>query len=180
MAPDSALRAVLAFPMFDVVDRQWLESIRAKHDPEAKRIAAHFTLVFPAILPLRDTEAQIARVAQSTQPFRFVLRRAAVVPDHLGTSGHIFLLPDDGRDALSGLHDRLNQGVPQPQWKRGTPFTPHVTVAAATTLEPLHAIAGDLNGKGLNIRGSVSSIVLVEVTMAEIKQVAQFPLGSVV
>ena len=180
MAPDSALRAVVAFPMFDVADRQWIDSIRAKHDPEAKRIAAHFTLVFPAILPLRDTEAHVARVAQSTEPLRFVLRRAAVVPDHVGTSGHIFLLPEDGRDALAGLHDRLNQGVPQPQWKRGVSFTPHVTVAAAKTLEPLHTLAGDLNAKGLNIRGSVSTIVLVEVTMAEIRQVAHFALGSVV
>lgn len=178
MSPDSALRAVVAFPMFDVVDRQWIESIRAKHDPEAKRIAAHFTLVFPAMLPLRDTEAHITRVAQSTEPLRFVLRRAAVVPDHIGTSGHVFLLPEDGRDALAGLHDRLNQGVPQPQWKRGASFTPHVTVAAAKTLESLHALAGDLNAKGMNIRGSVSAIVLVEVTMAEIRQVAHFALGS--
>ena len=180
MAPVSALRAVVAFPAFEAADRQFVESIRAKHDPEAKRIAPHFTLVFPAILPLRDTEAHIARVAQSTQPLRFVLRRAAVVPDHIGTAGHIFLLPEDGRDALAGLHDRLNEGMPRPQSKRGVPFTPHVTVAAANTLEPLHALAGDLNAKGMNIRGSVSAIVLVEVTMTEIRQVAHFALGSVV
>jgi 2'-5' RNA ligase len=179
MAADSAVRAVVAFPTFEVADRQWVESIRAKHDPEAKRIAAHFTLVFPAILPLRETEAHVAHVAQSVQPMRFVLRRAAVVPDHLGTSGHIFLLPDDGRDALVGLHDRLNQGVPQPPWKRGMSFTPHVTVAAGT-LESLHALAGDLNAQGLSIRGSVSAVVLVDVTMAEIRQVAHFALGSVV
>ena len=179
MAADSAVRAVVAFPAFEAADRQWVESIRAKHDPEAKRIAAHFTLVFPAILPLRETEAHVAHVAQSVQPMRFALRRAAVVPDHLGTSGHVFLLPDDGRDALVGLHDRLNQGVPQPPWKRGMPFTPHVTVAAGT-LEQLHALAGDLNSHGLNIRGSVSAVVLVDVTMAEIRQVAHFALGSVV
>ena len=176
---DSTVRAVVAFPTFEVADRQWIESIRAKHDPEAKRIAAHFTLIFPAILPLRETEAHVARVAQSMEPMRFVLRRAAVVPDHLGTAGHVFLLPDDGRDALVGLHDRLNQGVPQPHWKRGVSFTPHVTVAAGT-LEPLHALAGDLNAKGLTIRGSVSAVVLVDVTMAEIRQIGHFALGSVV
>ena len=53
MDTDSAVRAVVAFPLLDADDRQWIESIRAKHDPEAKRIAAHFTLVFPAVLPLR-------------------------------------------------------------------------------------------------------------------------------
>ena len=40
MTADSAVRAVVAFPTFEVADRQWVESIRAKHDPEAKRIAA--------------------------------------------------------------------------------------------------------------------------------------------
>ena len=177
MNTDSTIRAVVAFPTFEVADRQWIESIRAKHDPEAKRIPAHFTLIFPAILPLRETEAHVARVTQSMEPMRFVLRRAAVVPDHVGTAGHVFLLPDDGRDALVGLHDRLNQGVPH--WKRGVSFTPHVTVAAGT-LDSLHALAGDLNANGLSIRGSVSAVVLVEVTMAEIRQIAQFALGSVV
>ena len=100
MNTDSAVRAVVAFPLFDADDRQWIESIRAKHDPEAKRIAAHFTLVFPAVLPLRATEAHVARVAQSTEPIKFVLRRAAVVPDARGAGGHVFLLPEEGRDAL--------------------------------------------------------------------------------
>jgi hypothetical protein len=55
MNTDGTVRAVVAFPTFEAADRQWIESIRAKHDPEAKRIAAHFTLIFPAILR-RETE----------------------------------------------------------------------------------------------------------------------------
>jgi 2'-5' RNA ligase len=179
MNTDSAVRAVVAFPLLDADDRQWIESIRAKHDPEAKRIAAHFTLVFPAVLPLRTTEAHVARVAGLTEPIRFVLRRAAVVPDAHGSGGHIFLLPEDGRDALSGLHERLCQDLVQPHWRKGASFMPHVTVAAEATSSPLYSLAGDLNARGLGIRGSISEIVLVDVTPAEIRQVAHFPLGSV-
>ena len=179
MNTDSAVRAVVAFPLLDADDRQWIESIRAKHDPEAGRIAAHFTLVFPAVLPLRATEAHIARVAGLTEPIRFVLRRAAVMPDAHRPGGHVFLLPEDGRDALGGLHERLCQDVMQPQWRKGASFTPHVTVAAGATSDPLHSLAGDLNARGLGIRGSISEIVLVEVTPAEIRRVAHFPLGSV-
>ena len=179
MNTDSAVRAVVAFPMLDAGDRQWIESIRAKHDPEARRIAAHFTLVLPAVLPLRATEAHVARVAGVTEPIRFVLRRAAVVPDVRGSGGHVFLLPEDGRDALSGLHERLYQDVLQPEWKKGTSFTPHITVAAGTAAEPLHELAGDLNAQAFGIRGSISELVLVDVTHAEIRRVARFPLGSV-
>lgn len=180
MDTDSALRAVVAFPQFEGDDRHWLESIRAKHDPEAKNIDAHFTLVFPAVMPLRATEAHVTRVAHSTEPIRFVLRRATVAPHAIGSGGHVFLIPEDGRDALAGLHDRLCEGVVQQRPKWNTSFTPHVTVAAGTAIDPLHTLAGELNAKGLSIRGSISELVLVDVTSAEIRHVARFPLGSLV
>jgi 2'-5' RNA ligase len=178
METDSAVRAVVTFPLLDPDDRQWIESIRAKHDPEAKRIAAHFTLVFPAVMSARAIEGHLTRVAHSTEPIRFVLRRAAVAPDTLGSSGHVFLIPEDGRDALAGLHDRIYDGVLQPLSRRNTTFTPHITVAAGTALEPLHTIAGELNAKGMSIRGSISEIVLVEVTPAGFRHAARFHLGS--
>lgn len=177
MDTDSAVRAVIAFPLLDADDKQWIESIRAKHDPEAKRIAAHFTLVFPAVLPLRATEAHVGRVAHATEPIRFVLRRAAVAPDALASGGHVFLLPEDGRDALAGLHERLHEAGLQTLARRHPSFTPHVTVAAGIAIDPLHALAGDLNAKGLNIRGSVSELVLVEVTSSGVRAVERFPLG---
>jgi 2'-5' RNA ligase len=180
MDTDSAVRAVVAFPLLAADDRQWIDSIRAKHDPEAKRIAAHFTLVFPAVMPLRATEAHIERVARSIQPFRFLLRRATVAPNGLGAGGHVFLIPEDGRDTLAGLHERLYEGALQRLSRRTASFTPHVTVAAGTAIDPLHALAGELNAKGLAIRGSISEIVLVEVTTSEIRHVAHFPLGSLV
>jgi 2'-5' RNA ligase len=178
MDTESAVRAVVAFPKLEADDRQWIESIRAKHDPEAKNIAAHFTLVFPSVLPVRATEVHVARVAQSSEPIRFVLRRAAVVSDAIGSGGHVFLLPEDGRDALTGLHERLYEGALQPHLRRNVSFTPHITVAAATAIDPLHALAGELNAKGMSIRGSISEIVLVEVTPAEIRHAAQFELGA--
>jgi 2'-5' RNA ligase len=180
MDTDSAVRAVVAIPLFDADDRNWIESIRAKHDPEAKRIAAHFTLVFPAVLPLRATESHVTRVAHATEPIRFVLRRATVAPDAVGSGGHVFLIPEDGRDAIAGLHERLYEGALQPHLRRNTSFTPHISVAAGTSLEPLHMLAGELNAKNLSIRGSISEIVLVDVTEDEIRHAAQCPLGSLV
>ena len=93
MNTDSAVRAVVAFPLLEADDRQWIESIRAKHDPGAKRIAAHFTLAFPAVLPLRAMEAHASRVAALTEPIRFALRRAAVVPDATGQGAMCFYSP---------------------------------------------------------------------------------------
>jgi 2'-5' RNA ligase len=178
MSTDNAVRAVVAFPLLASDDLQWIESIRAKHDPEAKRIAAHFTLVFPAVMSARATEAHLTRVAHSAEPIRFVLRRAIVAPDALGSGGHVFLIPEDGRDALTGLHQRLYSGLLQPHARRNATFTPHITVAAGTGIDPLHTIAGELNAKGLSIRGSIAEIALVEVTSGEIRRSARFQLGT--
>jgi len=178
MDTETAVCAVVAFPLLEPEDKQWIESIRAKHDPEAKTIAAHMTLVFPAVLPLRTTETLIARVAHATEPIRFALRRAAVVPDGFGAGGHVFLLAEDGRDALAGLHERLYEGLPQPNAKRQASFVPHVTVGANPSVDALDALVGEINAKALAIRGSISDVVLIEVTPAGIRQVAQFPLGG--
>lgn len=178
MEKGTAVCAVVAYPLLEPDGKQWIDSIRAKHDPEARNIAAHVTLVFPAVLPVRAVEAHVVRVAQTTEPIRFVLRRAAVVPDAVGSGGHVFLLADDGRDALVGLHERLYEGLPQSNVKRSASFTPHVTVAANPSIDPLHTLAGELNAKAFAIRGSISELALVEVTSAEIRQMAQFPLGA--
>lgn len=178
MGTETAVYAVVAFPLLDADDKEWIESIRARHDPESKNIAAHMTLAFPAVLPLRMIEARMARVARTTEPIRFVLRRAAVVSDGVGAGGHVFLLVEDGRDALAGLHDRLYEGVPQPHAKRHPSYTPHVTVAANPSVDALDALVGEINAKGLAIRGSISEMVLVEVTPTGIRQVAPFPLGA--
>ena len=168
------------FRSFEGDDRQWIESIRAKHDPEAKNIDAHFTLVFPAVMPLRATEAHVTRVAHSTEPIRFVLRRATVAPHAIGSGGHVFLIPEDGRDALAGLHDRLYEGV-----AAAAPEVEYVLYAARDGCggnrdRSAAYLAGELNAKGLSIRGSISELVLVDVTSAEIRPVAHFPLGSLV
>lgn len=177
MPGESAVRAVVAFPHLDPIDKQWIEATRGKHDPQAKLIAAHFTLVFPAVFPARTTEAHVAKVAESTEPIRFALRRAAVVSDPLGTGGHVFLIPEEGRDGIAVLHDRLYEGALQ-SLRRNASFTPHITVAARPTLEPLEALAREVNTHGLNIRGSISEIALVEVTPSAIRPVVQFQLGA--
>jgi 2'-5' RNA ligase len=180
MDTDNAVRAIVAFPLLEEDDRQWIESIRAKHDPEAKRIGAHFTLVFPAVMSARGAEAHLTRVAHSTEPIRFVVRRATAAPDAVGAGGHVFLIPEDGRDALAGLHERLSQGVLQTHGRRNSAFTPHMTVATANALDPVHALAGEINAKGVSIRGSISEIVLVDVTSAGFRHTGRFPLGSLV
>ena len=105
---------------------------------------------FPAVLPLRATEAHIARVAGLTEPIRFVLRRAAVVPDAHGVRGPCVSPSRRMAVTLSVacMNGSMQDGRAAAEWKQGASFTPHVTVAAGATSDPLHSLAGDLNARG--------------------------------
>ncbi len=175
---DSALFAIVAFPSLEDSDRQWIEAIRAKHDSQSALIGAHFTLVFPAMLSRRIVEAQAGRLARSIEPIRFVLRRAAVVADPIGTGGHVFLLPEEGRDQITQLHERLHDGALHLHVRKDVSFTPHMTVAAHATSDPLHELAGEINAANRTVRGFISEIVLVEVEAGAIRPITHFQLGG--
>jgi 2'-5' RNA ligase len=175
---DSALFSIVAFPSMEASDRQWIESIRARHDPQAPRIGAHVSLVFPTILSRRTVEMQAARIVRISQPIKFVLRRAAVVEDSIGAGGHVFLLPEEGRDQIVQLHDRLYEGALQPHIRKDLPFRPHLTVASKTASDPLHELAGEINAANRSIRGFIAEIVLVEVEPGAIRPIMHFQLGG--
>ena len=103
--------AIVAYPSLDDVDRQWIESFRIKHDPQASRLGVHFTLVFPVEAVPSKLEPEIAVVAQSTQPISFAIRGTKVVRDALGNGSHIFLVPDEGGAQIATLHGRLYAGA---------------------------------------------------------------------
>ena len=51
--------AVVAYPKLEEADRLWIETIRARHDPQAALIPAHFTLMFPAPVDLEVVKAEL-------------------------------------------------------------------------------------------------------------------------
>jgi hypothetical protein len=55
--------AVVAYPTLDQQTLDWIDSIRVRYDPQARRIPAHFTLVFPVDESPGDITEEIARCA---------------------------------------------------------------------------------------------------------------------
>ena len=54
--------AVVAYPRIVASAQQRIEAMRAPHDPQARLIAAHFTLVFPAVVEHRLVSTHVAVV----------------------------------------------------------------------------------------------------------------------
>ncbi len=168
--------AIVAYPELSRVDRDWVEAFRQTHDPQAARLAVHFTLVFPIEAAAEDLHLEIGQVARSTGPFTFTIQRTSVVPDIFGSAHQIFLVPDEGAAELTFLHDRLYGGILRPHLRSDLPFVPHLTVGACEDAVDARTLARTFDGRTL--RGTVESMELVDVRQDRIRTVASYGLGD--
>lgn len=149
--------AVVAFPVLAEADGRKIDALRIQHDPNAKRIAPHFTLVFPT--DRLDETALRKRVddcAGATAPIAVALKRILVHQE--GAESYLYLVPEQGYDALITVHARLNPGD-----EGKVAFTPHVTVARMVDRKQARAVATSLATKHFSVDGRVEALSIVEV-----------------
>jgi 2'-5' RNA ligase len=96
----------------------------------------------------------------------------------LGDGGHVFLVPDEGREQITELHDRLYAGVLQTHLRADIPFAPHMTVGASSNFEECQNLAEALNGDQRIVRGLLDSVALVNVAATPVQSIDTFRLGS--
>ena len=168
--------AVVAYPLLEEADRQWIESIRGRHDPQVSRIAAHFTLVFPVELAAQPVVEHTSAFLMNSRVIPFVLRRAEALTDRIGGGCHVFLVPEEGREGIAALHGRLYEGVLRPYLRDDMPFLPHITVGGGRDLGECERLAETLNRGKVAVRGTVSSIDVVEVGDENVKTLIRVPL----
>lgn len=149
--------AVVAFPDLTEADGRKIEALRAAHDPNAARIAPHVTLVFPtATIDEKTLLGRVEAAAKAAAPVAVALRRILVHRE--GAESYLYLVPEQGYDALTALHGRLNPGYD------GKPaFTPHVTVARFGDRAQARAIATELAARHFAVNGRIDALTVVEV-----------------
>lgn len=149
--------AVVAFPVLAEADGRKIDALRVRHDPGAQRIAPHFTLVFPRErLDEKALRKRVDACAAATAPFAVALKRILVHQEE--AESYLYLVPEQGYDALIAIHARLNDG------EAGTvPFTPHVTVARMADRKQARAVATSLATKHFSVNGRVDALSIVEV-----------------
>jgi 2'-5' RNA ligase len=87
-------------------------------------------------------------------------------------------VPEEGRDDIAALHDRLYEGVLRPHLRDDTPFLPHITVGECRDLGECERLAKTLNREHLAVRGTVLSIDLIEVGNEGVKTPTRVPLET--
>jgi 2'-5' RNA ligase len=167
------VRAVVAYPVLAAEDARKIEALRQQHDPNAARIAPHFTLVFPT--DAIGEKALIERMqgaAKAASPFAIALNRILVHQE--GGDSYLYLVPEAGYDALVAMHARLNEAD-----AGKLAFTPHVTVARLADRKQARSIATALVTQHFSVNGRVEALSLVTVSDAgPVRKRRTVPLGG--
>ena len=169
--------AVVAYPTLSDEDRQWIEGVRVRHDPQASRIAAHVTLVFPTEVAEASVVAQVRTAAQLYESISLVLRRATTCPDAIEGGYYVALPAEEGHAALLAVHDALYDGVLAAHRRRDIPFEPHVTVGAHPDLHECERIAKRMNEERRIVRARIDSVDVIDVGESMVRTVVEIPLG---
>ncbi|MEM8860719.1 MAG: 2'-5' RNA ligase family protein [Chloroflexota bacterium] len=151
----------LGYPEISANDKEFIEGIRQKHDPQFDLVQAHFTLVFGihALEPKKYID-HVAAVAEKTNEIEFICRYAMLGADSFSDHAHVFLVPDEGYSAISLLHDQLYTGIFEPFHRLDIPFIPHITIATMTDRREAKSLCDTLNQEGIEIAGAIKSLVV--------------------
>ncbi|MDQ0462542.1 2'-5' RNA ligase [Caulobacter ginsengisoli] len=169
--------AIISYPELDPADHTWIEAARALHDPQARMVAAHITLVFPFEgLDEASAAGHAQTIAAATQPVGFRLTAAHAVRDRFSPRSHVFLTPDAGDAQIRRLHVALYSGPLAAYLRADIPYAPHITVAAAESFEAAEAIAAGLGP--IAIAGRLAALELVGFDGRTVTPLRRFPLTA--
>lgn len=169
--------AVVAFPELDPEAVAAVESFRARHDPMAQRIQAHFTLVFPAEADALSLAAEIRLVAASSAPVDITLADICV---STGIDGRSYVLLESvgGRPSIEKMHDRLYSGMLADQLRYDVEYVPHVTLAVSEDPEEAARLADSLLTSWSPVSGRIVELVLLDLEHDPFRAVEVFSLGG--
>jgi len=168
--------------LFTVAMPEWgpeaeaqVQTCRRDHDPQYPLIGPHFTLTFGAPVGEASSIEHVRAVAREVRAVHFVLRRALV---QTGTTGwsHVFLVPDEGANALTALRGRLYGGLLAPWLSLDETFLPHVTVAAFDDPQPAQALADRWNAQPFALAGCIRALTVGRLANQRFDVLAQLPL----
>lgn len=153
---------VVAFPDTAEADAIWLQSIRAKYDPQFDEINPHITLLLPSkSIALPELEEHVKNAVLEMGAFDVVFRCVLPYRDPLGSRVHLFLVPDVGLSDVVRLHDRICERAYPGQPRVKFPFIPHVTIGAFDDGSECRRVADLLNSQRFEIAAQVCTVSIV-------------------
>ena len=169
----------VAFPDLDANARAWVQALRERHDPQAALIEAHFTLLFGVSeVSQADYLAHVAAVARVSAPIDLRCSRVQPWAGPGDAELYLFLQPDEGREAITELHDRLCRGPLATQLRPELPYLPHITLGRVQGRARAQALCDEMNAQSREFCGRLNTLTVVALRQQRIEPLAGFRLGA--
>jgi 2'-5' RNA ligase len=157
-----------------------VEAFRRRYEPaRAVLVPAHVTFVFGVrALKCEELTARVSDVARQTAAFRVTFSIAEAHEDSIGGGYKLFLLADEGADALSALHRAMYAGNLECELRTDVPYRPHITVATADSAKGLETALLHVKALELPLMGRVDALQICAASPRGMETLAKFPLGD--
>ncbi|SEU08200.1 2'-5' RNA ligase family protein [Lacrimispora sphenoides] len=127
-------RTIMIFPEFHNMDV--IHFYRKQYDPLSALVKPHITLVFPFQSNMSNDRLNkhLSDKLMNIKPFEITLNGVTKQPGELGN--YLFLNIIEGKEHIHEIHELLYSGLLK-EYKKGYPYTPHLTLGNLDSLEKL-------------------------------------------
>jgi hypothetical protein len=170
---------VVAFPVIDAKDLEWVQSWRKENDGLFYKIVdPHFTIVF-AIDDKTEEEfiKEIEAGARGFSKIEFEIKKAILHKDEFSEYYHEFLIPEKGYEEMLALHDKINAGALVPHWRKDIEYIPHIGIGNSKDKLKSEKDIVDLNASSLSIRGEIDCLTIVEYSNDTVIKIKELQLA---
>lgn len=169
---------VVAYPKISQRDFDWIQDYRRENDLKHFSIVKpHFTLVFPMFdVSREDFVREVKHELEGFKKFDFEIRVSTVNKDVSGNFYHEFLVPDRGYSNIVKLHDKLYSGAFAGDQRFDVDFIPHIGIGNAKEAAESKKRVDELNKQGIDIKGTLDVIDVVEYAEGPVQTVDRFDL----
>lgn len=151
---------VIAYPKISPEDFKWIQGIRKENDPIMYNVVKpHVTFIFPTIkLNLNELTDHVKNHLNGFEAFPVTFDSTKVIEDDSKTYTHTFLVPSEGFDEITKLHDLLYTDDMTSELRLDIPFVPHIGIGTNLEKAEMDELAKNISDSGKTISGTINEL----------------------
>lgn len=141
-------------------------------------VPPHVTLVFGSRLEHADAIIALCdRASKEMADLPITFDRVELAHDPVEGCYKLFLLCDEGKDALIALHQQLHDGPHRTGLRQDIPYRPHMTVAANASAGRIEELEANELGP-FPVSGLIRSLDVVRSADGKVASLRRFPFSG--
>ncbi|MBC7764304.1 2'-5' RNA ligase family protein [Microbacteriaceae bacterium] len=173
------LNLLISYPNISKADYDWIQSIRKDHDPRYFSVVKpHITIVFGTNkLTSQELLEHSQKKLKDFSRIAINFDSALVVEDDSKSFFHTFLVPSEGYNKITKLHDLLYEDEMASELRLDIPFIPHIGIGTSDSENDMDSLARQINERVISIQGFLDVLSLVQFDGTKVEDLDKISLS---